>query len=530
MQPWILPVIFTLTGAAVHAHDWHKAWDLDEYALSQHPLTPTESAEPAAGCVPAYCLREINELVETLSRIDRMLPDGPDGRSNKWYAAVTKTREDAVRVRKSLTTADCLTLAESLAVIIGGFGDADSGFPLTPEYAACAPASRMVGITMNQVVRRHLETNQWKAPEADRRRLCLATLLSNPDFISGLPHTGYAVKLRDLFLLFPTEVTRFMADPSNLELVAYQYPGWLCGSGFEQTGFQSSVPTEAPAGMKLAIADAKVISSALSSVRTAIHKASSSNVTEISDYNHLPGKLSKIDCCHVHVIQKALALQLAENLEQRGETWFSAHREVLSGLARAAKSNTPDGILDILPLLWECRARIGRCTPADDDPDTNHVGCFNWDTFSYLINSVMIQYLEEAEGRIPANRMFQLLSGSALQSGSCLEGYRPFHLSPFELLVLEPDAYLACIKTQSRDWLASMWGKLNYEGEIAKDAYSESDIPPGQTYWIKRFRECVSQNHADIEDARKAANEWLRKEKRPTPDPPNIGEAPAESG
>lgn len=523
MKPWILPVILTLTGAAVHAHDWHKAWDLDEYALSQHPLTPTESAEPAAGCVPAYCLREVNGLVETLSRIDRLLPDGPDGRSNKWFAAFTKTREDAAKAAKSLTTGDCLTLAESLAVIIAGFGDADSGFPLTPEYAACVPASRMVGITMNQAVRRHLEINHWKALEADRRRLCLATLLSNPDFIAGLPHTGYAVKLRDLFLLFPTEVTRFLADPSNRDPIRLRYSDWPCWGGFEQLDFHPSFPTEAPAGMKLAIADAKVISSALSSVRTASLEASSSNVTRDSDFNNLPGELSKIDRHYAHFIQKALALQLAENLESRGETWFSAHREVLSGLARAAKSNTPDGILDILPLLWECRARIGRYKSAQR-------GFAAADDLSLLANSVMVHYLKETEVNIPQKRMFQLLCGTAVDSGSCQEGFEPFNLSDFDLLVLHPASYLACIKTQSPEWLASMSGTLDHEGEIAKDAYSESDIPPGQTYWIKRFRECVSRNHADIENARKAANEWLRKEKRPTPEPPNIGEAPAESG
>lgn len=512
MASWIILVIFTLTGAAVHAHDWHKAWNLDEYALSQHPLTPTESAEPAAGCVPAYCLREINGLVETLSHIDRMLPDGPDGRSNKWFAAFTKTREDAVKAGKSLTTGDCLTLAESLAVIIGGFGDADSGFPLTPEYAACVPASRMVGITMNQAVRRHLETHHWKAPEADRGRLCLATLFSNPDFIAGLPHTGYAVRLRDLFLLFPTEVIRFLADPSNREPIGFQYSGWLCGSDFDNLGLQSSFPTEAPAGMKLAIADSKVISNALSSVRTAIQEASSSNVTHDSGYNHLPGKLSKIDRCCVHEIQKALALQLAENLESRGETWFSAHREVLSGLARSAKTTTPDGILEILPLLWECRAKIGRySTPENEDSDASQMGFRNGDTLSYLANSVMIQYLEETEGSIPQKRMCQLLCGTATDSGSCQEGFEPFNLSSFDLLVLHPTAYLACIKTQSPEWLASMAETLDYEGEIAKDAYSESDIPTARSYWIKRFKDAVSRDHAKIEIARKAANDWLRK-------------------
>ena len=506
-----------LTGASVHAHDWHEASVLDEYAISQRPLTPTESAEPAAGCMPAYCLREISELLDTLSRIDHLLPDGPDGRSNKWFAAFTKTREYAAKAAKSLTTEDCLTLAESLASIIGGFGDADAGFPLTPEYAACVPACRVVGVTMNQAVRRHLEINHWKAPEADRRRLCLATLLSNPNFISGLPHAGSTVKLRDLFLLFPMEVTRFMADPSNRELVGYQYPGWLCGQGFQEMGFQPSFPIEAPAEMKLAIAAPEIISNALPSVRTAIGEASSSNESNISHDSHLPGKLSKIDRCYVHGTRKALALQLAEDLDQRGKAWFSAHREILSGLARSAETNTPDGILDILPLLWECRAEIGRYTPADKDADTSRKGFRDGDTLSYVANSVMIQYLEEAEGHVPVERMFQLLSGSETQSGSCLEGYDPFHLSPFELLVLEPDAYLACIKKQSRDWLDSMSAHLKFEAEIAEDAFSDSEIPPEHTYWLKRFNKAVSRDRGKIETARKAANEWLQRQEHPTP-------------
>lgn len=318
-------ILATLAGA----HDWHGSSALDADLLSQRPLSEEERAEPAAGCVPLYCLREIEDLTETLARIERSLPDGPEGRANKWFATVTRAREDVARLSKSLSTEDCLTLAGPLGALIGGFERADSGFPLTPEYAACVPAGRKVGVTMNQAVRRHLDNKRWTAIDADRPRLCLASLLSNPNYNGRLPDAGYTVTLRDLFLLFPSEVVRFMSDSSNREIIGHRYPGWQSGQGYSELGFRPSMPERAPAAMKHAAADPKEINIALPMIREAINRQEINPWSDSAASVHLPGKLSKIEQRYIHGIQKNLALQLAENSACSDKMWYSAAGEWL---------------------------------------------------------------------------------------------------------------------------------------------------------------------------------------------------------
>jgi hypothetical protein len=126
-----------------------------------------------------------------------------------------------------------------------------------------------------------------------------------------------------------------------------------------------------------------------------------------------------------------------------------------------------------------------------------------------MANSVMIQYLEDTKGVIPAHRMRQLLAGCLFQSGSCQEGFTPFHLTPFDLLVLHPDGYLACIKSLSPSWVAAM---PQYDLESLKSEKHGREIADDDKFWKNHFKERFAKDRDKIESTLKAASRWLREQ------------------
>ena len=495
-----------LLSTLVYAQNWDETSALDAYLFSQNPLTDEERMAPAAGCIPVYCLREIKIVTETFSQIEKSMPEGPSGKGNKWFAAITKVREDATKLSKSLSTEDCFTLAESLAAIISGFERRDSGFPLTPEYVACVLAVPKIQITMNYAVWRHLEDNRFSVAESKRRNLIIAALLADPTSIE-LPHPSYQLKLKDLFLIFPSDVIAFINNPTNREIIFI-----LCEDS-DLEGFGLYLSEDAPEVLKSAKSTSQNIEKLIKELNSAVERLNKDEFNDRDDYKALPGKLAAAERIHVYVTQKYLAIQLAENYGRRAEKWYTAHQEILAGFTQSYAENSPDGIFSIMPILWECGYEIGRYALADDE-EVEGGGFDNADTIGWLNNNLMIRYLSELKGEIPADRMHQLVGGTQFRSGSCQEGDEPFRLSNIDLLILYPDVYLACIKSLKPEWSESLAASSVYTGYPDVKKYV-SEISGDNEYWHNRFKTALTENRPKIETTFKAVEAWFR-EKHPS--------------